>query len=69
MNLLQQTVFKSRYARFLDEEKRREHWNETVARYIEFIEKQVIKQGSKLTGQEAIDLYDSIFEMKTMPSI
>lgn len=69
MNLLQQTVYKSRYARFLDGEKRREHWNETVARYIEFIEKQVIKQGSKLTGQEAIDLYDAIFDMKTMPSM
>ncbi len=30
-------IAKSRYARFLDEENRRENWNETVQRYFDFM--------------------------------
>ena len=33
----QQYIHKSRYARFIEEEKRRESWTETVSRYINFI--------------------------------
>jgi ribonucleoside-triphosphate reductase len=38
MNLYQQFIHKSRYARYLDEEKRRENWDETVDRYVSFFE-------------------------------
>ena len=36
MNDLQHYVYKSRYARWLDKEGRREHWHETVKRYCDF---------------------------------
>ena len=36
MNLYQQYIHKTRYARYLDEEGRRENWEETVGRYIDF---------------------------------
>ena len=35
MDLMQQVIYKSRYAKYLDEQKRRENWDETVERYIQ----------------------------------
>ena len=37
MNQYQQFIHKSRYARYLDEHKRRESWEETVGRYVSFM--------------------------------
>ena len=34
MNQYQQFIHKSRYARWMPEEKRRERWDETVNRYV-----------------------------------
>jgi len=39
MTPYQTYIAKSRYARFLDKEDRREHWSETVARYFDFMQK------------------------------
>ena len=39
----QQFIHKSRYARWLPEEKRREEWHETVGRYFDFFEKHLEK--------------------------
>src|SRR3990167_1017361 len=64
MNLLQQVVYKSRYARFLEAEGRREHWPETVKRYMDFIGSKV-----KLTKSEYKELYDAIYNMEVMPSM
>ncbi len=36
-SLYSQFIYKSRYARYLDKEKRREEWPETVKRYMDFI--------------------------------
>jgi len=36
MDAYQQYIHKSRYARYLPEEKRRETWEETVARYVNY---------------------------------
>ncbi len=33
----QQFIHKSRYARWLDNEQRRENWSETVERYLQFM--------------------------------
>ena len=64
MNLLSQVVYKSRYAKFLDAEQRREHWPETVKRYMDFIGSKV-----KLTKAEYKELYDAIYNMEVMPSM
>ena len=36
MDQYQQYIHKSRYARYLDEEQRREEWGETINRYLAF---------------------------------
>lgn len=41
MNIYQEVIAKSRYARYLPEKKRRETWEETVDRYINFMYKKV----------------------------
>ena len=62
MDQYQQYIHKSRYARYLDEEQRRETWEETVMRYVEFWK-------DKLTLEEQGELYTSILNMEVMPSM
>ena len=40
----QQIIHKSRYARWLDDEGRRENWHETVERYVSFMEKALLEK-------------------------
>ena len=54
----------SRYARWLDEEGRRETWNETVARYINFMGSKV-----KLPSETWDELEDAILNLEVMPSM
>jgi ribonucleoside-triphosphate reductase (thioredoxin) len=69
MDLYQQYIHKSRYARYLPEQKRREHWNETVARYVDFILGQAKdKQGLDLGHLKEI-LSEAIVDLKVMPSM
>lgn len=49
-------IHKSRYARWLEEEKRRETWEETVDRYINFMYHQ-IKNNSAVSTEELGNLY------------
>ena len=59
---LQEYVHKSRYARWIDSEQRRETWEETVQRYVDYF-------GSKFPHYPAQQIYDSIVSLKTMPSM
>lgn len=60
----QQYIHKSRYARYIPEEHRRETWEETVSRYIYFwIGKELIDD--KIAGE----LFDAIVNMEIMPSM
>ena len=65
MDSYQEYIHKSRYARYLPEEKRRESWDETVKRYLNFW----INRGIKLSEQEQTSLFDSIHSMDVMPSM
>ena len=42
----QQFIHKSRYARWLDDEQRRENWDETVSRYTNFMRRSRQRQAS-----------------------
>ena len=53
----------SRYARWLDEENRRETWDETVQRYVDYIAEKV--KGSLPKGE----IYDAIYNLEVMPSM
>ena len=64
MDAYQQYIHKSRYARYLPEEQRRESWGETVNRYLDFWVGQ-----DKLTSKEAEDIFTKIHGMEVMPSM
>ena len=50
MDQYQQFIHKSRYARWLESEGRRETWAETVQRYIDFfVEREQLTEGSPVT--------------------
>ena len=57
-------IHKSRYARFIDEKQRREHWDETVERLITFYLKRFPAQEQPLR-----DLQKEILSLNVMPSM
>lgn len=66
----QQFIHKSRYARWIDNEQRRENWDETVDRYIDFMQDQVLmKHNIKLDDKTVNELRDSILSLDVMPSM
>ena len=64
MDAYQQYIHKSRYARYLPEEQRRESWEETVNRYLDFWVSQ-----DKLKKHEAQDIFTQIQTLNVMPSM
>jgi len=63
-------IGKSRYARYLDDLGRREHWNETVARYFDFMEKHLAtKQNYTLTPELRNELQTAVINLEVMPSM
>ena len=63
-------IGKSRYARYLDDLGRREHWNETVARYFDFMEKHLAtKQNYTLTPELRHELQTAVINLEVMPSM
>tara|TARA_Y100000593_G_scaffold26596_1_gene53028 strand:- start:327 stop:2201 length:1875 start_codon:yes stop_codon:yes gene_type:complete len=65
MNQYQHYIHKSRYARYLDDEKRRETWKETVERYINFFK----DRNPDLFEIDWDELYTSIHNHDIMPSM
>ena len=64
MEQYQQFIHKSRYARWLPEQKRRERWDETVNRYVDFW-----KDRGQIDEKTALKLFNSIHNMEVMPSM
>jgi ribonucleoside-diphosphate reductase alpha chain len=63
-------IAKSRYARFLNDKKRREHWPETVARYFDFLEEQLKKNNNyALTKELRAELEQAVLNFEVMPSM
>lgn len=70
MGSYEEYIAKSRYARYLDNEQRREDWPETVKRYMDFMEAHVAKQHNyRIDGNLYNDLYNAILNMEVMPSM
>ena len=66
----QQFIHKSRYARWLDDEQRRENWDETVERYLKFMIYQVKgKHNFDMSKADITDLRDAILNLEIMPSM
>jgi len=70
MDFYQQYIAKSRYSRFLDGEQRREDWNETVDRYMDFMSNHLeSKHGYKIPVQTDSELREAIKNMEVVPSM
>ena len=66
----QQFIHKSRYARWLETEQRRETWDETVDRYMRFMNNQILgKHNVELSANDINDLRDAILSQEIMPSM
>lgn len=63
-------IYKSRYSRWLENEKRRENWPETVKRYFDFFEDHLKKEFNyNLDKKLRLDLEKSILNFDVMPSM
>jgi ribonucleoside-triphosphate reductase len=59
---LQEYVHKSRYAKWVEKEQRRETWEETVRRYVTYFE-------GKFPGYPTEEIYNGIVNLDVMPSM
>ena len=59
-------IHTSRYARWLDKDKRRENWGETVGRYVDYMADKI---GYELDTDTREELYDAIASLAVMPSM
>ena len=64
MDKYQQFIHKSRYARWIKEEGRRETWEETVQRYVDFW-----TERGQIDSKVAKKLYNAIHSLEVMPSM
>ena len=64
MDQYQSFIHKSRYARWLESEGRRETWDETVNRYVDFF-----VEREQLNENEALELFNAIHNLEVMPSM
>ena len=70
MDLYQSYIHKSKYARYIPELNRREHWDETVSRYIDFIENSLLeKQKYTFSKELKEELKSAIVNLEIMPSM
>ncbi len=69
-NPFQQYIHVSKYSRWIEEEKRRETWKETVTRYINHIENHLTENVGYLPDKILMaDLYEAIYNGDVMPSM
>lgn len=69
-SLYQQYIHKSRYARWLWDENRREGWDETVTRYFDFFQTYLKDNNNfEIDADTRKSLEESVLSLKTMPSM
>ena len=62
-------IHTSRYARWLDDEQRRESWSETVERYIENVVGKTLQGTDGLSASAVKDIREAILSLDVMPSM
>ncbi|PIP55560.1 MAG: ribonucleoside-triphosphate reductase [Candidatus Zambryskibacteria bacterium CG_4_9_14_3_um_filter_42_9] len=65
-NPLGEFIYLRTYARWIESEKRRETWIETVDRYMAFMRENL---GEKLSGEEYTEVREAILKQEVMPSM
>src|SRR6056300_918326 len=67
MDAYQQYIHKSRYARYLPNEQRRENWDETVARYVNYwIDKGKLNEADAKTITKEIESLNVMASMRAL---
>lgn len=70
MSPYQTYIAKSRYSRYLDDKGRREHWPETVERYMNFMQKHLSeKYNYRISDDLHDELFNAINNLEVMPSM
>ena len=70
MDNYQSFIAKSRYSRFLNEEGRRENWDETVDRYFTFLFNQITeKYDYSIANDLRLELINAVKNLDVMPSM
>ena len=70
MNIYEDFIAKSRYARYLDSELRRENWGETVNRYLDFMQDHLLEKHEYLIPEDTLEeLRKAITNKEVMPSM
>lgn len=70
MSLYQKVIHATRYARWREEDGRREYWDETAGRYVDFFEEHLKERcGYKLPAKVKAEVQDSIYQLDVMPSM
>jgi ribonucleoside-triphosphate reductase len=70
LDLYTSFIAKSRYSRFLEDKGRREHWHETVNRYMTFMDEHLInKHDYHMPAELRIELEAAIVNREVMPSM
>jgi ribonucleoside-diphosphate reductase alpha chain len=67
--LYQEFIHLSRYSRWLESEKRRESWEETVDRYFRFFDEQFTEGGVKINKAVREELREAVLNLEVMPSM
>ena len=66
----QQFIHKSRYARWLPHENRRETWEETVRRYVDFMVDHLDREHGYVVNEHfAEEIEEAILNLEVMPSM
>jgi ribonucleoside-triphosphate reductase len=66
----QKFIHTSRYARWIEKEKRRETWGETVKRYFDFFETQLKENNNYIVSKELREeLEEAVLNLEIMPSM
>jgi len=78
-SLYEEFIFKSRYARWLEDKGRRENWDETVSRLVQYYFNQVLEKVEDVQSCGVIakdmrefptkELHDAIYNLEVMPSM
>lgn len=64
-SVFEEFIYKSRYARWLENDKRRENWGETVTRLMDYYSHEI----GGMDGGEYYELHDAIYNLEVMPSM
>lgn len=66
----EQFIYTSRYSRWLEDEKRRENWGETVTRYLTFMKGHLKDKHNYVISDELYNrLYNGIYNLEVVPSM